>query len=234
MEQKRIQNNGDCERKITQQSRERVLLREKRRTSVSVDDIQSATVMVFGAPGTGKSALISRLVGNGRSKKHNTMEICGGGKTRYKIRFISPDFSDTQSSWSSAVESQVKQADAFLLIYAVNSRESLDRAINYREKLEDLIGSDFPVLLLSNKVDLITERVVIPAEAELRALHWDTAVLEVSAKTELGFSELKRTIFQMVDFPPRLYMPRLRVPSLVPAKLRRGVLFLTRNIFTLD
>ncbi len=210
MENERRIHNDHNARKIKMQPSEPQSIKKQQNTSVtrSGDEIRSATVMVLGAPMTGKSSLISHLVGNRRSKKRHTMKIREGGRTRFKIHFISPPFSDMQSSWSSAVKSQVYKADAFLLIYAVNSRESLDIAIKYREKIEDLIGNVFPVLLLSNKVDLKTGRIVTPAEADLRALHWDMPVLEVSAKTADGISELKRKIYQMVNFPRRLYMRR--------------------------
>ncbi len=216
MEYNTCTNNDDKE--ITQGGELKV---ESKPRSGSISDVnigynRSATVMVFGAPETGKSAVIARLVNNyfrapslsNTTEEHETLTI-RSGKEQFKIQFLSP-FLNVKAPWSLAVEDALNKADAFLLIYAVNCRESLETAIAYREKIGDVRGytEKVPVLLVGNKVDLITERIVIPAEAELRALHWDTAVLEVSAKTAHGFSELKRNIFQMLDFPPRLYMTR--------------------------
>ena len=182
------------------------------------DLLNEASVMILGAPDTGKSAIVSRLVRNqfiveynpSTSEEFNILDV-GNEKDRFRIHFHNPNSSTGKVPWSSVVKRDIINADAFLLVYAVNNRESFDRALEYRERIGALRNSKDFVLLVGNKMDVpMKERVITPAEAELRALHWDTDVLEISAKVPHGIGELKRNIYRMVDVPVRLYSLRRR------------------------
>ena len=186
---------------------------------ISTNYLDEASVLILGASESGKSTIVSRLVydefvvdkRSTPTDEIDFLDICDvSGMVHFRIKFHNLSFTDSQAPWSSAVKHDIITAKAFLLVYAVNNRESFDKALEYRERINTLRGdSDFPVLLVGNKIDL-KERVITTAEAELRALHWDTDVLEISAKGPYNMGELKRYIYRMVDVPPRLYETRRR------------------------
>ena len=184
--------------------------------SVPVEHSKTANVLILGAPCTGKSAILSCLVGNRfvAEKVPSTSEelsILGEDGNCFHLHFQTLRCAESQGCWSSDFKRDVIKANVFLLIYAVNDRESFNRALEYREKLGTLRGDiDSRVLLVGNKIDLVRARVISPAEAELRALHWNTDVVEVSAKGPHNFGELKLNIYRMADVPLRLYSSKRR------------------------
>ena len=196
-----------------------------RRTSLKPDDdgdeamTNEATVVVFGATKTGKTAVVSRLVRNQFTvinlspEEHDTLDV-QKDSDHFRIRFYNPSVK-VDVPWPAVVRREISKADAFLLIYAINNRKSFNTALKYLEKISTLTGNkDSPSLFVGNKVDLLKQRSITPAEAELRALQWDTGVQEVSAKGGCGVTELKRTLYQMIKMPPKFYLQTRRRSSI--------------------
>ncbi|GFN89857.1 ras-related and estrogen-regulated growth inhibitor [Plakobranchus ocellatus] len=78
---------------------------------------------------------------------------------------INLEILDTASDMSAeTLEKHIKWADGYLLIYSVTDRDSYQAACSFKDQLFQLRGSDLPVVLVSNKHDLLTARAVTEDE----------------------------------------------------------------------
>jgi len=84
-----------------------------------------------------------------------------------------------------------KEREAFLLVFAVNDRESFtaltafhDQLISYRQG----ISASAPLIIVGNKCDLINERVIKAEEARDLAKSWGAEYMETSAKKDMNVS----------------------------------------------
>ena len=87
---------------------------------------------------------------------------------------------DEYSSFSRAATIGVH---GYLLVYAVNSRSSLEKLMLVHDKLLTMIGFDnVPRVLVANKTDLSSTREVTREEGESLAKKWGCPFVEASAK----------------------------------------------------
>ena len=88
----------------------------------------------------------------------------------------------------------IREGDGFLIVYAINSRESFDEAEMIRSKIIRILDSDpdepdIPIVLAGNKSDLVNERKVERSELDEREKEWKCAVFETSAKEKINIDE---------------------------------------------
>ena len=94
----------------------------------------------------------------------------------------------------------IREGDGFLIVYAINSRESFDEAEMIRSKIIRILDADqdepdIPIVLAGNKCDLENERKVTRSELDERQKEWKCAVFETSAKEKTHIDE---SFFQVV------------------------------------
>jgi len=113
--------------------------------------------------------------------------IGSGGPTPSKERvhlFETPGYSSIQSFNPDSVRNYANYADAFVLVYSVNSRESfslvemIKKAI---DKSKETKKDSIPILVLGNKMDRFRERQVDSSEAMNWASKEKVRLLEVTA-----------------------------------------------------
>jgi len=94
----------------------------------------------------------------------------------------------------------MRSGEGFLLVYAVDSRNSFDEIVNFHEQILRVKDSDHvPMVLCGNKCDLDKHlRVVSPQEGADRARSFGCPFLETSAKlrtnVDEAFHELVREV----------------------------------------
>ena len=131
------------------------------------------SVHVLGTGGVGKSALTLRLVNDGFVEDYDpTIEdsyrktiVVDGVRTCLTVV-------DTagQEEYATMRDHHMKAGEAFLLVYAVDDRNSYEDAkILYEDLLFAKGGAPPPVVLVGNKVDLSGDRQVPKAEASCAA-----------------------------------------------------------------
>ena len=77
--------------------------------------------------------------------------------------------------------------EGFLLVFAINDKESFELLNGKRERvLKGKHGVKCPILLVGNKQDLEQERTVTYAEAKALADSWGSEYIETSAKNNFN------------------------------------------------
>jgi small GTP-binding protein len=148
-------------------------------------------IMVMGDGKVGKSSLITRYVNNRFDKDH---------KMTIGINFLRKDLPcletpkctentvklqlwdlGGQERWAFIRPNYYKGANGGLLVYDITRRESYENLPMWNEEFRDNAG-DFPIILIGNKVDLESERVVSRQEGEGWARENNMDFIETSAK----------------------------------------------------
>ncbi|KAG8228963.1 hypothetical protein J437_LFUL007714 [Ladona fulva] len=134
-------------------------------------------VVVFGAGGVGKSSLV--------------------------LRFVKGTF---RESYIPTIEDTYRQGHAFILVYSVTSRQSLEELRPIWDAIKETKGAELegiPVMLVGNKCDEGGEdgaggaREVRPEEGEAEAQRWGCKFMETSAKTNHNVKELFQELLNM-------------------------------------
>jgi GTPase KRas len=157
---------------------------------MSSDPLGEYRITVLGAGSVGKSALTIQLVHQHFVGDYDpTIEDCY--KTTLSIDQQSSvlEILDTagQDDFHSMQDQWIREGEGFLVVYAINSKSSLEAAIVLREKILRAKDSNrVPIVLVGNKCDLEGERQVSKNEAQILANQWECPFFEVSAKTKIN------------------------------------------------
>ncbi len=147
----------------------------------------------------GKSALTIQLVHKHFVTDYDpTIEDCYKTTTNVDQQVAVLEILDTagQDDFNSMQDQWIREGEGFLLVYAINSRNSLENAINLREKILRAKDSNrVPIVLVGNKCDLDAERVVAKSEGQNLANNWECPFFECSAKNRINHPEC---FFQVV------------------------------------
>ena len=162
-------------------------------------------VIILGEGQVGKSSMISTLKGNKFEETgisttgidfYNDEAIFDGNKYKFKIF-------DTagQERYRSISSQQIKVADGFMVVYAVNLPQSFEQIRWWIDTIEDETDiTKKPVMLVANKVD-IKERIITHNQGYEFASSRKIKYIETSAKTgyniKEAFNELYTDIYNI-------------------------------------
>ena len=112
--------------------------------------------------------------------------------------------------WTIHREGHVRWADGFVLVYAINDKQSFEEVANIKQYLDDVKKTNVQCVLVGNKMDLLHEVIVPTSDGDKLASDWACAFYETSASdggaeiTEF-FHELHREIKRrkMLENKPR-------------------------------
>ena len=112
--------------------------------------------------------------------------------------------------WTIHREGHVRWADGFVLVYAINDKQSFEEVLNIKQTIDEIKKTNVQCVLIGNKIDLLHEVKVPTSEGERLASDWACAFFETSASdggeeiSEL-FHELHREIRRrkMIENKPR-------------------------------
>ncbi|XP_078000319.1 ras-related and estrogen-regulated growth inhibitor-like [Glandiceps talaboti] len=79
-------------------------------------------------------------------------------------------------------ESQIKWADAFIIVYSVTDKCSFDEVLRMKFLINRVKGSETPVLIIGNKVDLTYDRMIPKTEGEKLARTLSCSFCELSVR----------------------------------------------------
>ncbi|EFO98534.1 CRE-RAS-2 protein [Caenorhabditis remanei] len=105
-----------------------------------------------------------------------------------------------QEEFSAMREQYIRGGRGFLLVFSVTERKSFEEAHKlYNQVLRVKDRSEYPVLLVANKVDLINQRVVSEEEgrelaAQLKLMYIETSAKEPPVNVDAAFHELVRIV----------------------------------------
>lgn len=159
-------------------------------------------LVVVGGGGVGKSALTIQLIQSHFVDEYDpTIEDSYRKQCTVDNEQVTLDILDTagQEEYLAMREQYMRTGEGFLLVYAINSRNSLDELQVFYEQIQRVKDSDnVPVLVVGNKSDLEIERQVSFEEGAAFAKSLGCPFFETSAKQRINVEEafygLVRTI----------------------------------------
>ncbi|KAM9904925.1 hypothetical protein OXX79_002456 [Metschnikowia pulcherrima] len=150
-------------------------------------------LVVVGGRGVGKSAITIQLI-----QSHFVDEYDPTIEDSYRKQCVVDgqqailDILDTagQEEYSAMREQYMRTGEGFLLVYAINSKNSLDELSGFYEQIQRVKDSDnVPVLVVGNKSDLEIERQVSYEEGLAFAKSLSCPFMEASAKQRINVEE---------------------------------------------
>lgn len=150
-------------------------------------------LLLIGEQAVGKSSLMNRYVDNvfemnimgtaGLDLKKKIVEIKGE-----KIKIFIFDTAG-QERFRSIAKNQYKKADGIIVIYDVTDRKSFESVNRWLDSIKAEIEGGTESLLIGNKIDLASERVVSQKEGEDIAKSNNIPFIETSAKESLNVKD---------------------------------------------
>ncbi|XP_023720050.1 GTP-binding protein Di-Ras2 isoform X2 [Cryptotermes secundus] len=160
-------------------------------------------VVVFGAGGVGKSSLVLRFVkGTFRESYIPTIEDTYRQVISCNKNICTLQITDTTGShqFPAMQRLSISKGHAFILVYSVTSRQSLEELRPIWDVIREMKGADLatiPVMLVGNKCDETENREVATTEGEAEASRWGCNFMETSAKTNHNVKELFQELLNM-------------------------------------
>ncbi|XP_059152739.1 ras-related and estrogen-regulated growth inhibitor-like [Physella acuta] len=158
-------------------------------------------IVVLGNSGVGKSALIVRFLTNRFIWEYDpTLERTYKHQTLLDDEPTLMEILDTAGQEETIQhEGNIRWADGFVLVYAINDRQSFEAAGVIKQHLDQVKKTNVLCTLVGNKVDLLHERRVGTDEGESLAQEMSCGFVETSASDggeEIAevFNELHRDI----------------------------------------
>lgn len=104
-----------------------------------------------------------------------------------------------QEEYSAMREQYMRTGEGFLLVYSITSRQSFEEIMTFQQQILRVKDKDyFPIILVGNKCDLDSERMVSKEEGEQLARNFGCKFIETSAKSRINvdnaFYDLVREI----------------------------------------
>jgi len=161
-------------------------------------------IVVVGSGGVGKSALTVRFIQGTFVKRYDpTIEDSYRKQVEVDAKACMLDIMDTagQEEYSALRDQYMKTGEGFVLVYSITTSTSFDAAGKLRTNIlrikED--AGDVPIMLVGNKLDLETERVVSTESGRKTAEKWGAGFIETSAKIPKNVNELFYELVIMIN-----------------------------------
>ncbi|KFW72057.1 GTP-binding protein Di-Ras2 [Pygoscelis adeliae] len=159
-------------------------------------------VVVFGAGGVGKSSLVLRFVkGTFRESYIPTVEDTYRQVISCDKSICTLQITDTTGShqFPAMQRLSISKGHAFILVYSVTSRQSLEELKPIYEQICQIKGDieSIPIMLVGNKNDENQNREVDSSEGEAMAKKWKCAFMETSAKLNHNVKELFQELLNL-------------------------------------
>ncbi|CAH1114995.1 unnamed protein product [Psylliodes chrysocephalus] len=161
-------------------------------------------VVVFGAGGVGKSSLVLRFVkGTFRESYIPTIEDTYRQVISCNKNICTLQITDTTGShqFPAMQRLSISKGHAFILVFSVCSRQSLEELRPIFDVIRELKGPDLsqiPIMLTGNKCDESAElREVSTSEGQAQAAEWGVSFMETSAKTNHNVKQLFQELLNL-------------------------------------
>jgi len=160
-------------------------------------DILSKVILI-GDSGVGKSSLLYRYTDNdwnphyiatiGVDFKVTTFERAG--------KVLKLQLWDTagQERFKTITQSYYRGAHGVLIVYDVTNRESFQNVVQWLREVRALTPATVPVVLVANKCDLDSQRLVTAQEGRDLATELSCTYVEASAKSDVGVATAFHTL----------------------------------------
>lgn len=180
-------------------------------------------IIVMGAPKVGKSAIIHQFLFNTFTPKYkSTVEEMHRAKFDVSGIQLILDIRDTSGTHEFPVmlDMRIQSADAFVLVYDVNDKNTFTELVALRQRIIDKKGENVPIVVVGNKIDLREDDDEMDTEntRELVTVEWSNGFVEVSAKDNSQISTVFKELLSQAKVKYNLSpaLQRRRRQSLPP------------------
>jgi small GTP-binding protein len=161
-------------------------------------------VVVVGAGGVGKSAVTVRFTGGNFVEKYDpTIEDSYRKAVEVDGIACMLDIMDTagQEEYRALRDQYMKSGNGFVLVYSITSLTSFEAASKLRGEILKIKEDypDIPIMLVGNKCDMESERVVSTQEGKDLAAKYQIGFIESSAKNNLNINEIFYELVRMIN-----------------------------------
>ncbi|XP_042305908.1 ras-related protein Rab-37 isoform X5 [Sceloporus undulatus] len=129
-----------------------------------------------------------------------------------------------QERFRSVTHAYYRDAQALLLLYDITSRMSFDNIRAWLTEIHEYAQKDVVIMLLGNKADVSSERVVRTEDGESLAREYGVPFMETSAKTgmnvELAFLAIAKELKQRAILQPE--EPRFQIHDYIESQKKRS------------
>jgi len=150
-------------------------------------------IVILGEGGVGKSALTIQFVNNHFVTDYDpTIENSYRKQITVDETTLMLDILDTagQEEYSAMRDQYIRSGQGFIVVYSIISRSTFEKISEFREKILMVKDEeDFPMVLLGNKCDLETDRVVTREEGQNLSRQFGVPFFETSAKNKINITE---------------------------------------------
>lgn len=160
----------------------------------SRSSIKKRKVLVLGAPGVGKSAIIMRFKDDIFLDYYDpTIQMSYKKTLRFNNENIELELIDIDGQTEYTIFSYSKFSvgiDGYILSYSIENRQSFELIKIINSKLIGLAGRDMPKILVANKCDLLNKREISVEEGKALAKSINCPFIEVSAKSSDNINKM--------------------------------------------
>ncbi|KAM3846382.1 ras-related protein Rab-37 isoform 2-T2 [Vipera latastei] len=129
-----------------------------------------------------------------------------------------------QERFRSVTHAYYRDAQALLLLYDITNKVSFDSIRAWLTEIHEYAQKDVVIMLLGNKADMSSERVIRTEDGESLAREYGVPFMETSAKTgmnvELAFLAIAKEIKQRAV--KQLDEPRFQIHDYIESEKRRS------------
>eukprot|EP01094_Clydonella_sp_ATCC50884_P022210 TRINITY_DN5059_c2_g1_i1.p1 TRINITY_DN5059_c2_g1~~TRINITY_DN5059_c2_g1_i1.p1 ORF type:complete len:222 (-),score=59.51 TRINITY_DN5059_c2_g1_i1:78-644(-) len=157
--------------------------------------VTECTLVVLGANGVGKSALITEFISHVFVESDPTVEDYYRKQVYIDDEACTLNIFDTSYTHlehSPLRDEATRAAQGFVYVFSVTSRSSFDEIASFREYVERTKDGEehkWPIVLLGNKCDLEGQREVAATEGREMATDLSCLFFETSAKERINVEE---------------------------------------------
>lgn len=174
------------------------------------EQFHSGFITIIGRPNVGKSSIMNAMIGEKiaivSNRPQTTRSRIMGVLTReqYQMVFLdTPGIHNPRTRLGEYMMHSVREAmdgmDCAMVILDVSNVLESDIRI-----VTELKGKNNPLVLVLNKIDLVTPEVILSVTARMAELGYDE-IIPVSAKTKSGLADLEKCLLTHLPNGPRYF-----------------------------
>jgi len=163
-------------------------------------------VVVLGSGGVGKSALTVQFISGKFVEKYDpTIEDFYRKEIEIEGAPSVLEILDTAGTeqFASMRDLYIKNGQGFVVVYSITSRQSFEDIRTMRDQILRVKNrSRVPLLLVGNKLDMVSQREVAENDGMALARIWGATFIETSAKSAKNVNEMFIEIVREMNYVP--------------------------------
>ena len=166
------------------------------------EDEEIICIMTLGISSVGKTSFILRFTQNTYTDSYlatvgydfKSKNIIIKGK-KYKLLLY-----DTagQERYKSLAPNMIRKSDGIIIMYDITNYSSFDSVPEFIDKIKELKGDNFPIILIGNKIDKERERLVSEDEGKSLAEQYGIDFIEISNREGINIEEAGMNIVNRI------------------------------------